>query len=250
MTKAKRKRLTRFQRIKRRMRMFFQGQNEILVLGDSHARVFKEDEAHIPGYYFSVVDAGGATISGLKNPNSNSRALHQFKKALRWYFGDICLVTLGEVDTGFVIWYRAKRHGLEVEEIFEQTVSNYIDFIKSIPSKKHVIILSAPLPTIRDDQDWGEVAGLRKEVDAPLVERTNLTVALNSRMQAFAQQYGIYCINLDAASLDENNTVKQELLNADPNDHHYDARAHLKLIMPELTKFVKMIESVQGPRRG
>ena len=230
--------------------MFFKGKKEILMLGDSHACVFKEDEAHIPGYYFSVVDAGGATISGLKNPNSNSRALHQFKKALRWYFGNICVVILGEVDTGFVIWYRAKKHGLQVEEIFEQTVTNYTDFIKSIPNKKHVIILSAPLPTIRDGQDWGEVAGLRREVDAPLAERTNLTIALNARMQAFAQQYGIYCINLDAASLDENNTVKLGLLNADPNDHHYDTSAHLNLIMPELTKFVKTIESGQASRRG
>ena len=133
--------------------MFFKGKKEILVLGDSHARVFKEGGAEVPGYYFSVVDAGGATISGLKNPNSNSRALHQFKKALRWYFGKICVVTLGEVDTGFVIWYRAKKHGLKVDEVFEKTVSNYIDFIKTIPKHKHVILLSTPLPTIQDGQD-------------------------------------------------------------------------------------------------
>ena len=249
MKKSKRKRLTRFQRITRKIRMFIKGRREILVLGDSHACVFKEDEAQLPGYYFSVVDAGGATISGLKNPNSNSRALHQFKKALRWYFGGICVVMLGEVDTGFVIWYRAKKHGMKVEEIFEKTVANYIDFIGTISKKKHVVIISTPLPTIRDGQEWGEVAGLRKEVDASLAERTRLTLNLNLRMQAFADEHGIHCINLDSVSIDEDQTVKAELRNADPNDHHYDARAHLRLILPELSKVVHLIDSGGAPKR-
>lgn len=49
---------------------------EILVIGDSHASVFKNTEflKAFPNHFMNVVSIGGATVSGLKNPNSQTQS--------------------------------------------------------------------------------------------------------------------------------------------------------------------------------
>jgi len=223
------------------------GKTEILVLGDSHADVLSHSDASIAGYVFRIVRVGGATISGLKNPNSVTQAMPIFRKAIKSYKGKLCVILLGEVDTGFVIWLRAKKHGLNVQELCEQTAANYIDFIRSIPKEKQVIIISAPLPTIQD----GQIANLRKEVDASLIDRTKLTVTLNSRMESLAKKFAILYLNLDSNSLGEDETVKRELLHSDANNHHYDPKTYLKILMPPLREIVEQVGAGNvAPRRA
>lgn len=215
------------------------GKSEILVLGDSHARVFSDPRIAIPGYWFNVISVGGATISGLKNPNSVTQAQPIFEKAIGRNKGNICITLLGEVDTGFVIWYRAKKHGINVEDILEQTISNYIEFIEKISRDRHVIIIGAPLPTIEDGQDWGEISNARKEVTASQVQRTDLTLELNQRMEHYAKESGVMFINLDTESLGQNGAVKNELLNSDRQNHHYDKEEYIKILKKKLVRHVE-----------
>lgn len=224
------------------------GKQEILVLGDSHAAVFARNSARIPGYWLRVVSVGGATISGLQNPNSVTQAMPIFQKALRQYRGRICVTILGEVDTGFVIWHRSEKYGTSINEILKQTVDRYIAFVESIRRDKQVIIISTPLPTIQDGQDWGEIASLRKEVKATLLERTNLTVELNRRMEDYAAENGIMYLNLDSLSLNKDGVVKSELLNTKASDHHYDAKTYLEITMPRLIRIVEQVSAGMGDK--
>lgn len=214
---------------------------QILVLGDSHAEVFSDPAMRIPGYAFRVISVSGATISGLKNPNSSTQARTIFDAVLEQDHSSICLVLLGEVDTGFVIWHQAQKYHQDVDSLLHQTVMQYQAFLRQISHNRHTIVMSAPLPTIEDGQDWGKIANARKEVQASQKERTRLTLCLNRQMQEFALQSGISCIDLDPMSLAENGCVKKQLLHPDPHDHHYDPKNYIQLIRPELTRCLHAI---------
>lgn len=217
------------------------GKTEILVLGDSHAAVFLHQDAALSKYFYRVEFVEGATISGLQNPNSVTKALPIFEKAIKCYKGEICIILLGEVDTGFVIWYRANKNSLDVQEVLDQTVTRYIEFIATIPLNKHVIIVSAPLPTIQDGQDWGEIANARKEVTASQRERTELTLQLNHRMKNYSMDHGVMFIDLDTQSQGDNGLVNPNLLNTDRTNHHYDQEAYIKLLKPQIAKCVEQV---------
>ncbi|MGH9623736.1 MAG: hypothetical protein ACRD4G_05285 [Bryobacteraceae bacterium] len=79
---------------------------EVLVLGDSHAAIFQtlRMRATFPTRFFNVVAVGGATMSGLENPNSKTHALTIFKRNIRRSKARTVITLLGEVDVGFVIW--------------------------------------------------------------------------------------------------------------------------------------------------
>lgn len=208
----------------------------VVVLGDSHASVFNSEilRALLPEYTFEVTSVGGATVSGLKNPNALTQAMPQFKAALEATTAKTAIVMLGEVDTGFVIWYRAQKHGNAVSQMLQLAVDNYQKLLQDIRQTHHVICISTPLPTIRDGMDWGEVANLRKEVQATLAERTRLTIEFNSLMEVFCVHQGISHINMDSLSMDATGSLKETLRNPDPSDHHYDPSAHSQMIAPLL----------------
>ena len=209
----------------------------ILVLGDSHVAVFHNIRFLIafPFTRFEVVSVGGATASGLENPRSKTQANKIFKEALYTKRYDHIIVMLGEVDTGFVIWYRAKKYNESVEKMFSQAVQNYCKLIETLRFKAPVTVISTPLPTI-DDSSRGEVAHARKEITASQVERTDLTIYFNTTIQNYCQQHGINYINLDKLSLGPNGIVKNELKNKKPTDHHYDSNKYALLIIQELKK--------------
>ena len=57
---------------------------KVLVLGDSHTAIFSHNslkQFFEPKYLLLVQTVGGATISGLSNPNSQTQALPIFTKS-------------------------------------------------------------------------------------------------------------------------------------------------------------------------
>jgi len=217
------------------------GRHEVLVLGDSHAEIFESPAIRsvFPHHHFNVVSVGGATISGLKNPNSVTQAMPVFERALGRSGSSICIVLLGEVDTGFVIWYRAKKDNIPVKEALGRALENYQDFLSKIALKRKVVCISAPLPTIVDGQDWGDVANQRKEIEASQLERTRLTVQFNEAMQSYCARSNIPYLNLDPESIGSDGVVKKSLRNRDSSNHHYEPREYLKLLLPRLTREVE-----------
>jgi hypothetical protein len=230
-------------RLKRLARVLWQSlqrlfRQEVLVLGDSHAMVFQHAQlrAAFPRLFFNVHAVGAATLSGLKNANSATQALPAFRHALRHSRARLALIQLGEVDTGFVIWSRAQRLQVPVEQMLADALQNYFDLIEEVRQTHEVVCISAPLPTIADEQDWGEVAAARKSVTASQLARTRLTLTLNERVQAHCRQVGVDCIALDQESLGANGLVAPSLLNPDPLDHHYDLAAYVRLLLPHLRR--------------
>ncbi len=210
---------------------------EILVLGDSHTSIFKHQtiRACAPGCFFNVINIGGATASGLANPNSKTQAYQRFREALADTPAKRVIVMLGEVDTGFIIWYRAMKYNEPVETVMAKTVQNYTNFLSELQSRPlSVLCISTPLPTIKDGTAWGDVATARKEISATQIERTALTLRFNTQIEAFCKSHNIGFINLDAVSLGPDGTVDSGLLNANQNDHHYEPAAYAKILIDPL----------------
>lgn len=213
----------------------------ILVLGDSHALVFDSEAIRslFPEFAFDTVSVGGATVSGLENPNAVTQAMPKYLAALEESQASTAIIMLGEVDTGFVIWYRAQKYTASVEDMYQQAIDNYKRFLIEASKRRHVICISTPLPTIRDGLDWGEVANLRKEVKATLKERTDLTIRFNKDIGSFCSENGISHCNFDSESVDEHGVLKDVLRNSDAGDHHYDFSAHAALISAKLRVALK-----------
>ena len=213
----------------------------MLVLGDSHTLVFKHDLFRLafPLTRFEVCSVGGATVSGLENPNSKTQALQTFHAALeRVPTGTKTILMLGEVDTGFVIWYRAKKYNDSVECMLEQATANYVKFIDQVAQKCSPIVVSTPLPTIRDGENFGEVANQRKAVTSSQQERTALTVHFNQMVEAYCEKNRVPFLNLDEVSSGRDGLVLSTLLNPDESNHHYKSLAHAQMMIPRLRKFL------------
>lgn len=210
---------------------------EILVLGDSHTSIFLHPAIRraFPKSFFNVINVGGATASGLPNPNSKSQASQKFADALADTTARRIIAMLGEVDTGFIIWYRAAKYGEPIEQVMTQAITNYTTFLTDLSSRADSLLcISTPLPTIGDGTDWGDVATARKEVTASQRERTELTLRFNKRIQEFCDSHGIRFINIDPESLGSDGLVKPSLLNPDPNDHHYAPRIYSEILLKPL----------------
>ncbi len=210
---------------------------DILVLGDSHSPIFNHElfKEKFPDVFFKVVTVVGATASGLENPNSLTQAYPIFRKAIDESAAQQVIIMLGEVDTGFVIWYRAQKYQESVASMMDQAIDSYSRFLLELTVRFDVLCISTPLPTIQDDNDWGDIANARREVTASLLERTALTLKFNRTMQAFCTQNGIRYIMLDDSSLGENGIVKADLLNSDRSNHHYDPEQYFHLLADGLT---------------
>src|SRR5437868_13248582 len=143
-------------------------QRVLHCIGDSHMQNFKflSKEYLLPRTDMRFCVVQGATNMGLANPHSKTQAMPVFKGYLRQVAPEDCVVfCLGEVDCGFVIWYRADKYGTPPHEQFELSLTNYIElieaYLKRIPPA-NVIVCSVPLPTIPDHQMVkGDVANKR-----------------------------------------------------------------------------------------
>jgi hypothetical protein len=132
---------------------------------------------------------------------------------------------LGEVDCGFLIWYRAQKYRVSVEDQLDESFRNYAAFLDEIRERGRyqVIIAAVPPPTLLDGQVWGDVADARKEIHASLAERTELTKVYNERLRGWTQRTGRSFLDYEADVLDPSTgLVRSNLRNPDPLDHHLD----------------------------
>ena len=144
---------------------------------------------------------------------------------------------MGEVDCGYVVWYRCQKYNTNKEDELAKTVNNYIGFLNYIISKgfQKVIVYNAPLPTIKDGQNWGEIAHLRKEVKSPLKERTLLTLKFNAQLRSFCTENNIAFIDLERDILDTDKMIiKKKFLHPNPLDHHLNPKATGPIIAQKL----------------
>jgi hypothetical protein len=214
------------------------GRECVLCLGDSHVGIFQR--VRVPGVWFRQYSIGGATASGILNPISQTESFKLFTarlaRARSWHH---ILLLLGEVDCGFLIWHRANRLGLTVDEQLELTLDSYTTFITGLLGQgfKSVIVLSAPLPTIDDSGEAaGPVASLRVAVTATKAERTELTLRFNAELQKRCVQLGVMFIDATSGHLDpETGLVDRHFLRANARNHHLAPGPYGDLIAAELS---------------
>ncbi len=212
----------------------------IHCLGDSHLRYFMwADKNQIwLNTRFKFFQVPGATAMGMANPNSKTNAMESFVHYIsNLDLPEILLFSLGEVDCGFVIWYRAEKYGETVEEQLDRSLNNYFTFVDRVIEMHapQIIISSVPLPTIQDGQDWGEVANLRREISASLRERTELTFLYNKRLKEFCQENGHEFLDFTSDTLDPGTgLIADSFLEKNPLDHHLNAIATGKLVARKL----------------
>lgn len=196
------------------------------IVGDSHVRVFRyaNDMRWInrPCVYTEI---GGATAVGLRNPNtSQTNAIGHYKDALiPLRTGISPVIHLGEVDCGYLIWYRAQKFDEPVDLQMSQSLQAYFEFVDTLKNAGYpeIVVTGASLPTIRDGTDWGQIQNLRREVTASLADRTALTLRYNERLKDGASKRGVQFIDIADALVDDRTGVIHEYYrHPDPADHH------------------------------
>lgn len=202
---------------------------KLLAFGDSHLEALKfawdlrllgADRA-----IFCIVP--GATAVGLRNPNSVTNALEIYQTMAKEHRDAThALIHLGEVDCGFVIWWRSMKFGESVERQVDCSIEAYGKFVLDLYRRglSRVCITGASLPTIRDHAEFGEVANKRREVSVSLAERTALTLDYNERLYQLARETGCEYFDISAGTMNrDDRVVSDHFRNEDPCDHHLDA---------------------------
>ncbi|MFV0572549.1 MAG: hypothetical protein ACK5M1_08990 [Xanthomarina gelatinilytica] len=215
------------------------------VFGDSHTEIFTHmnKKKYDWNYSFDVTLVGGATAQGMRNPNSYTNALGIFTKKIKTIKNKKTKLffLLGEVDTGFVIWYRALKYKESIDDQLNKSLQAYVDFINGVKAMgfNNIYVLSAPLPTIEDNQDWGEIANARKVVTATKIERTLLTLKYNKSLEVQMKNIGVIYISLDEELINaETGLLKENFLNKDINNHHLDIDKYAEITYKKIKKFI------------
>lgn len=203
---------------------------KVLVLGDSHATVFKEiNRRGLSGrFHFDVCSVQGATVSGLKNPNSITKAssIYKFRSLLNRWFDYLILVHLGAVDCGGLIWKKVEQENLTIEQAEEYLLNAYASFIRTLElyGFAGITVMSIPLPTIGDaaTASHGAVALQRKGIRTNQRVRTEFTLKMNDRLRRFTEKHGHEFLNFDYCLDSQQKVVSSMNKNSDPLDHHYE----------------------------
>jgi len=220
-------------------------QTVLHCIGDSHVQNFKylASEYLLPRTSLRFCIVQGATNMGLANPHSQTQAMPIYMEYInKVSITDRAVFCLGEVDCGFVIWYRADKHGTSIREQFELSLTNYFGLIDKYLEKvqqANLIICSTPLPTIPDHMlVKGEVANKRLSIRATQKERTDLTIEYNERLNDFCNKRGLHYLDLQHKTLDQlTGVVSVDYLNNDPQNHHLEPEKLAPLIVSKLNQF-------------
>lgn len=200
----------------------------LLAVGDSHLEALKFAAGlgllNAAAVDFCIVP--GATAVGLRNPNSNTQALSLFREfvALKARSSHV-LVHLGEVDCGYLFWWRQQKYGEPVEKQMRESLSAYRGFMEELRAAgfRQLCIAGASLPTIRNGTDYGAVANMRSEVTADLGERTALTLRYNAELAAMAADMAIFYFDITEGVLNRaEGVVAAHFRNPNPLNHHLD----------------------------
>jgi len=215
----------------------------LYCLGDSHTEVFEYIKSNFlfSSFCIKTIIVQGATVSGFSNPNSKTQSMFKFENHINNCItpNDVILFELGEVDCGFVLWYKSQIGSCSINFSLNKAISNYEKLIDNAINKvgKKVIIMSAILPTIADGVNFGNIANKRSKIKATQSERTELTLRFNREMEIIASKKGVLYLNLDHILIDKKSKlIKSKFLNKNPENHHCDNHKLSLVLIKELKR--------------
>ena len=222
--------------------MIYKNKKQILVIGDSHIRVFEHIffKIFLAKYHFNIVYVAGATAYGLGNKNSQTNSYNVFLNALKTSHYEQIIVSLGEVDTAYTLWSVAQRDKKEIKDVVLLAIQRYKFFLKEISLYAPVVVFSASLPTISDlSQCDGTVSGVRKNINISQKKRTYFALFFNKKVKFFCYyNKQLTYVNFSQSTLNyETRYVHPWILNKNVCDHHYLRWVYAGLII--LKKYKK-----------
>jgi hypothetical protein len=211
-------------------------------IGDSHTEYLRNavDHGYFAGSETTMCMVGGATAVGMRNPKSVTNALEKMlQSVVDLDRRTVIIMQLGEVDCGFVIWYRARKYGETIEHQLDAALAAYSSFVVKllVLGFARIILTGATLPTIKDDHPWGEIADLRREISVSIQERTQLTLRYNQSLRIIAHQLGVGFVDISAALIDPaTGIIKDAYRHPNPRNHHLHPVLGARLWGEHLTK--------------
>jgi hypothetical protein len=220
----------------------------LTCIGDSHARIFRyiARSRLLPEVRIQCLFVRGATALGLVNPRSKTNAVVMFKKFLeRRPRTNLIFVMLGEVDCGYLLFYRAAKYDVPFREELERSVANYMEFVEWIKRTgfPHVVVCSVPPPTIEDgDLFLGDVVKARREYHGTLTERVHATHEYNRLLREGEDRHGYRFLDLHTQLLDKKTgIVMSEFKNKQQYDHHLEEARVAPLFSERIRSFLRTL---------
>jgi len=205
----------------------------IKAIGDSHTSIF--DAYTGSDYIFEQTRVHGATARGAINPKTKTDSLRIFKEGLSGTIANRVIIGLGEVDCGYIIWYKNKHDGISLEDGIKQSMDGLFTFVKQEVEKiyqpSQIILMASIPPTIEDNTDPRFLEGRRSDVNPTLKQRADLTRDWNRLLEKRCKDEGYRCMNINNYIIDSNDRVKNTYRNNNPWDHHLLEHAALPIIL-------------------
>lgn len=177
----------------RRLQNRILGGRRILVLGDSHCGVFEYcfDQGFLAPHLLNCEIVPGGTAYGMMNDHSETMAWQRFNKAMSRYTDfDVVVIMLGECDCSYALWKKSEQCGMPPAMLLERCISGVDRLVKQAKllanGSRKIIVVGAILPTIADDSIATQENPLRRSIAATQMERTQLVLAYNRRLAAYA----------------------------------------------------------------
>lgn len=206
------------------MNLLRKGRRRVLVIGDSHVRIFRHPLLRLllPTVRFDVCYVPGASAIGLLNEKSKTRSGTIFRESLEGTTFDHVVVSLGEVDVSHALWLVSDFHKTDVGLFFRRALWTYQTFMLRHCPLDRTIVLGATLPTVeRYEKDGDEVHTVRAAVGATWRERIDLARDFNGRMAEWCRLRGIPHLDTGPAALGEDGLVRPAWRVKHRVDHHY-----------------------------
>ncbi len=176
----------------------------------------------------------GASATGLDNPGSVTQARQRFDETIaRLRPGAAVLVSLGEVDVGFLAFARAQVSDTAPIDHAELAFDRYTAYLSGhvLARGARLLVLSASPPTIEDYASWAGLENKRRLVTASRAERAALTDVWNRRLGAWCAAAGAAWLDLTPhVTIPGSLQVRPEWVNPDPFDQHLHPRRHAELL--------------------
>ncbi|MFA7658007.1 MAG: hypothetical protein WCY19_01080 [Candidatus Gastranaerophilaceae bacterium] len=224
----KAKKMKEFKRLLRQYGLqnqaFKKGENKkIYVIGDSHVNFFSGEEyIHFFKYKkginktlalincFEPYHLGAALAYNILNPNASSKGLEKIEWLLAQKIppNSILLLCFGEIDMRCHVVKQSKIQDKSIDEVVDDVLQCYIQFVKYLQKKGYKIITWAPIASQKDTiSKHSEFSKIGTES-----ERNYATKIFSEKLNLFAAENKFINCSIYNKLVDENNLTIEEYI--------------------------------------